>query len=172
MESQEQFTRRWTQAQPVVSAYLHAAIPDFHQAEDLLQEVSVVLLRKFPEYDPARPFVGWALGVARFEVLNARREYARSRLVFEPAALERLADAYEELAPELEQRARALRECLEPVDGRAREILRLRYEEALKPDTIARQVSLTAVAVRVMLSRTRAALRQCIERKLRLEASR
>jgi RNA polymerase sigma-70 factor, ECF subfamily len=171
MESHEQFTRLWTEAQPVVAAYLQAALPDFHQAEDLLQEVAVVLLRKFPEYDRTRPFLGWALGVARFEILNARRAYARSRLFFEPEALERLSQTCEELAPELELRARALRECMDKVEGRARELLRLRYEEALKPNSIASQLGLAVVAVRVMLSRTRAALRQCIERKLKQEGA-
>jgi RNA polymerase sigma-70 factor, ECF subfamily len=171
METHEQFTRLWTEAHPVVAACLQVAVPDFHQAEDLLQEVAVVLLRKFPEYDQTRPFVGWALGVARFEVLNARREYARSRLFYEPEALQRLGEVCEELAPELEVRARALRECMEKVEGRARELLRLRYEEALKPNAIAVQLGLAVVAVRVMLSRTRASLRQCIERTLKQEGA-
>jgi RNA polymerase sigma-70 factor, ECF subfamily len=171
MESHEQFTRLWTEAQPVVDAYLQAAVPDFHQAEDLLQEVAVVLLRKFPEYDSARSFIGWALGVARFEVLNARRDYARSRLFYEPEALERLSEVCEELAPELELRSRALRECMDKVEGRARELLRLRYEETLKPTSIAAQLGLAVVAVRVMLSRTRASLRQCIERKVKQEGA-
>ena len=172
MESHEQFTRLWTEAQPVVAAYLNTAIPDFHQAEDLLQEVAVVLLRKFREYDASRPFVTWAIGVARIEVLNSRRKYARSRLFYEPEVLQRLTDTCEELAPELEIRARALRECLESIEGRASELLHLRYEQALKPNRIAHQMGLAVVAVRVMLSRTRATLRQCIKRKLKLEGSR
>jgi DNA-directed RNA polymerase specialized sigma24 family protein len=46
-ETHEQFTRLWTEAQPIVSAYLNALVPDFQEAEDLSQDVSVILLRKF-----------------------------------------------------------------------------------------------------------------------------
>ena len=172
MNNHEQFTRRWTEAQPVVAGYINAVVPDFQEAEDLLQDVAVILLRKFPEYDAQRPFVAWAIGMAKREVLLARRSHARSLLCYQADLLERVSEAFEELAPELEDRSRALRECLRSVKGRAGELLRLRYEESLKPNAIAARVTMAVVAVRVMLSRTRAALRECIERKLKLQKGR
>jgi RNA polymerase sigma-70 factor (ECF subfamily) len=172
MNSQEQFLRLWTEAQPILAGYLCAVVPDFHEAEDLLQEVAVILLRKFPEYDPQRPFVGWAIGIAKREILMARRSHARNRLFYQADLLERLGDACEELAPELEDRSRALRECMRTLQSRAGELLRLRYEESLKPNAIAARAGMAVIAVRVTLSRTRAALRDCIERKLKLQNSR
>jgi RNA polymerase sigma-70 factor (ECF subfamily) len=167
MDSQEQFTRLWTEAQPKLAAYLNALVPDFQEAEDLLQEVAVVLLRKFPEYDPQRPFIGWAIGIAKREVLMARRRHARGFVCYQAELLERISEAYEELAPELEDRSRALRECLRLVKGRAGELLRLRYEDALPPQEISGRIGMAVIAVRVMLSRTRSTLRECIERKLK-----
>ena len=172
MDSHEEFTRRWTEAQPIVAGYINAVVPDFQESEDLLQEVAVVLLRKFSEYDPQRPFVAWAIGVAKREVLMLRRRHARNFLCYHADLLERLSEAYEELAPELEDRSRALRECLRTVRGRASELLRLRYEDSLKPNEIAARVGMAVIAVRVMLSRTRAALRECVERKLKFQNSR
>jgi len=169
LETHEHFTRLWTEAQPIVAAYLSALVPDFQEAEDLLQDVAVILLRKFPEYTPDRPFIRWAIGIAKYEVLNARRRHARSRLTYQPDLLDRISEAYEELAPELERRAAALRECLQEIQGRAREILRLRYEQSLKPGAIAEQLSIASLSVRVALTRTRAALRACIDRKLKLD---
>ena len=107
--------------------------------------------------------------IAKREVLVTRRRHARNRLCYQADVLDRISDAYEQLAPELEARARALHECLRSVQGRASELLRLRYEESLKPAAIAARLGLVVVAVRVMLSRTRAALRECIERKLKLQ---
>jgi RNA polymerase sigma-70 factor (ECF subfamily) len=166
MEGQEQFTRLWTEAQPKLAGYINALVPDFQEVEDILQDVAVVLLKKFPEYDPQRPFIGWSIGVARREVLMSRRRHARSFLCYQTELLEQIGQAYEELAPELDERARALKECLKAVQGRASELLQLRYEQSLKPNAISRRLGLAAVAVRVMLSRTRASLRQCIERKI------
>jgi RNA polymerase sigma-70 factor (ECF subfamily) len=167
MDSHEQFTRLWTEAQPILAGYLSAVVPDFQEAEDLLQEVAVVLLRKFSEYDSERPFVGWAIGIAKFEVLMARRRHARNRIFYQEDLLERLGEAYEEMAPELEDRSRALHDCVRTLQGRASELVRLRYKEALTSDAIAVRASMAVVAVRVALSRARAALRDCIERKLK-----
>ena len=169
METQEQFTRFWTEAQPKLAGYISALVPDFAEAEDLLQNVAVILLRKFPEYDPKRPFIGWAIGITKREILMARRRHARNFLCYQTDLLERISEAYEELAPELDDRSRALGECLKAVEGRASELLRLRYEEGLEPSAIAGRVGMAVVAVRVMLSRTRAALRECIERKLKTQ---
>jgi RNA polymerase sigma-70 factor (ECF subfamily) len=163
----ENLLRAWTQAQPMVASYLHSVVRDFHRAEDLLQEVAVVLLKKADDYDSSRPFLPWALGVARFEVLAQRRTAARSNLAFRSTLLEQVADAHAELAPELEQRAAALRGCLEGVQGRSRRALELRYVDGLAPREIGRRTGKKSGAVRVLLSRVRASLRQCVDRRLK-----
>lgn len=168
MNSQEQFTRCWTEAQPKLAGDISALVPDFQEAEDLLQNVAVMLLRKFPEYDSQRPFIAWAIGITKRDVLMARRCHARNFLCYHPDLLERISETYEELTPELGERSRALNECLKLVQGRASELLKLRYEEGLKPMAIAGGVGMAVVAVRVMFSRTRTGLRECIERKMRL----
>jgi len=166
MADNERFTRDWTRAYPVVAAFIGSLIPDFHAAEDLLQDVAVVLLRKYGEYDPSRPFVAWALGVARLEVLSARRDLARCPLTRMPDLAGAIASAYAEMAPELDARTAALRECVERVEGRSREVLRLRYESALPPREISSRIGLSAGAVRVLLSRLRASLQDCIDRRV------
>jgi RNA polymerase sigma-70 factor (ECF subfamily) len=166
MVDNERFTRDWTRVQPVVASYINSLIPDFHAAEDLLQDVAVILLRKYGEYDPSRPFVAWAIGVARLEVLSARRDLARCPLARVPGLAEAVAAAHAEMADELDARAAALRECVARIEGRPREVLRLRYELALPPREITSRVSMTAGAVRVLLSRLRASLQDCIDRRL------
>jgi len=166
MSDHERFMKSWTKAQPVVAAYLNSVIPDSHAADDLLQETAVVLFRKIDEYEPSRPFVAWALGVARNEVLAARRAHARGRLAYHSDVMEMVADAYEEMAPELDERLGALRGCLQKVRGRERELVRLRYEESLKPGQIARRLSMVASTVRGMLTRIRDALAHCVDREL------
>ncbi|MCI0534882.1 MAG: sigma-70 family RNA polymerase sigma factor [Verrucomicrobiales bacterium] len=162
----EQFTRCWTTAQPIVASFLLAAIPDFHEAEDLLQNVSVVCLRKFLEYDAQRPFTAWALGIARIELLRHRRLQSRLPLLREEQLLDEAAEVCEELAPRLRSWEAALGDCLRELRGRSAELVRLRYEEALKPAAIAERLGMGSVAVRVALSRVRATLRRCIEQKV------
>ena len=156
----------WTKAQPTVAAYISSVIPDFHQAEDVLHKVAVVLVRKFEQYDPQRPFVGWALGIARLEVLKHRRQHATDRHVFAEDLVARIEAAYGQVSDHLEDRRRALRDCLAEVEGRSREALRLRYVDQLRPAAVATRMDLQPGAVRTLLSRVRTALRACIERRM------
>jgi RNA polymerase sigma-70 factor (ECF subfamily) len=171
MERDEQFTRLWTETQPRVAGFLAACVPDFHTAEDLLQNVAVALLREFHDYDGTRPFVAWAIGFAKIEVLRHRRAQARSILDFQPELIEALAADYLAILPELDRRTEALRHCTARLQGRSGEIVRLRYAEDLKPRDIASRLGLNSLVVRVALNRTRDALRKCIERRLRTEAA-
>jgi RNA polymerase sigma-70 factor (ECF subfamily) len=78
MENQEEFTRFWTAAQPKLTGYIDALMTCFQEAESLLQNVAVNLQRKLSKYDAQRPFIAWAIGNARRQVMLARRRYARS----------------------------------------------------------------------------------------------
>lgn len=160
----EDFVKAWALAQPRVAAYLAAVLPG-PQADDVLQNVAVALLRKLPEYDPARPFLPWAVGVARFEALAHRRDAARAPLLEDPRILEQLEAAAADEPADPAVRG-ALRACLEQVTGRARELLRLRYEEELSPLAIAERLGTSSGSVRVTLTRVRSSLLACIERRL------
>ncbi|CAN0342027.1 unnamed protein product, partial [Ectocarpus sp. 4 AP-2014] len=60
----------------------------------------------------------------------------------------------------------AARGCVEKLDGRPRDAVRLSYEEGLGREAIAERLSMTADGVKTLLRRTRAKLRECIEKAL------
>src|SRR3954447_10189113 len=62
--------------------YIYSLVRDLDDADDLFQQTSLVLWDKFEQFDPSRSFVGWACGVARYEVLNFLRARIRHRLYF------------------------------------------------------------------------------------------
>jgi len=162
----EQFALLWTAAQPTVAGYIHAALGDYHQAQDVLQQTAVALVRKFDQYDPDRPFAAWAIGVARLELLAHRRQFATDRHQFSEKLIDQLADGYASMTPQLNQMDTALSQCIDEMQGQSRRALELRYRQNLKPAEVAAQLGMQPGSVRVMLHRIRAALRQCIERRL------
>lgn len=166
---QERFLRLWATAQPAVAGYISSLIRDSAAAKDLLQETSLVLFRKFTEYDDQRPFLAWALGVAKFQVLGYRRDAARDLLRFDPGLLEQFTDQWAESAPAAHDAAAMLETCLGRLAGRARQIVQLRYFEELTAEDIARRFSKSGAAIRVLLQRIRAQLRACIEKHMLLE---
>ncbi|MBK8979800.1 MAG: hypothetical protein IPM29_28210 [Planctomycetes bacterium] len=60
----------------------------------------------------------------------------------------------------------ALDACLGQLSSRARHVLHLRFAERADRDTIARRLGVGTLAVKSILSRSYAALRACIERRL------
>lgn len=166
-EQSERLARLWTQAQPVVSAYVSTLVPDFHQAEEVLQRVAVALVRKFDTYDESRPFLPWAVGIARLEVLRSRRDFATDRHRFGEALIDQVTELYQDDEPEFVGWRESLRHCVGQLKGRNEEVLSLRYQEEQSPAQIAEQMGMKVGAVRVLLFRVRKALRDCIEKRNR-----
>ena len=92
---QERFLRLWADAQPAVAAFVHAVVRDPASAKDVLQETALTLFRRFGDYDGGRPFLAWALGVAKLQVLGFRRDEARSLVTFDSELFDRFTEAWD-----------------------------------------------------------------------------
>src|SRR5688572_4735903 len=84
--------REITACQSSLYAYVCSLLGTSAGAADVLQETNVVLWEKLGEYDPARPFIAWAYGVAYFQVLAHRKRLSRERLVFDDELLAVVSD--------------------------------------------------------------------------------
>jgi RNA polymerase sigma-70 factor (ECF subfamily) len=162
----ELFAKLWVGAQATVAGFVRSLVPDFQQAEEVLQRVAVTLVRKFDHYDQTRSFAAWAIGVAKYEVLYYRRERATDRHVFDDEIVDKIALGYQRFASDADPFREALERCLGNLDGRARRAIELRYATGLASPEVAREMSLSPGAVRMLLSRVRQALRECIERQV------
>jgi RNA polymerase sigma-70 factor (ECF subfamily) len=159
----EEFAALWTAAQPTIAGFIRTLVPDYFQADEVLQRVAVTLVRKYDQYDPQRPFAAWAIGMAKFEVLYFRRERATDKHLFGDDIVEQIASRYEVLAEEVDPIREALRHCLEQLRGRSKQVIDLRYRRGLKSQAIAEEMALSSGAVRMLLCRVREMLRRCIE---------
>lgn len=126
--------------------------------DDLFQETCLRLYRGAASYDPRRPFLPWAFTVARRVMLNWHRA-KRPTVPLEEA--QEIAADQRTPGDEAESDLWAFaRRRLSPA---AHELLWLCYGESLEPAEIARVTGRTAVHVRVLLYRARAALAQALK---------
>ncbi|MDB4439619.1 sigma-70 family RNA polymerase sigma factor [Planctomicrobium sp.] len=165
-EQQVSFTDLWVNAQADVAAYVRAVVRDPHATTDIVQNTAVVLLRKFESWDSSREFLPWAVGIAKFEILAHRRDSARRRVVLGDELLDSITEMWSSVTVEIELEESALHECLEKLEPKAREIVRLRYFEDLKTPQIADLVNSTQGAVRIALMRIRRQLLSCVNNRL------
>jgi RNA polymerase sigma-70 factor (ECF subfamily) len=157
----------WTKAQPQVANFISLMVPDFHDAEDVLQRVAVALVKKFREFDPQRSFPDWAVGIARYEILAYRRRKARDRHVFDEQIIAQITQMYREVEPAFDEVREALAECVKKVTGRNRRLLEMWYLHGVNQVQIARELNTTPSTIYVSLHRIRLALRDCVHRRLR-----
>jgi RNA polymerase sigma-70 factor (ECF subfamily) len=149
-----------------LKAFILSLQPDFTEAEDILQEVFLVVTRKAGEFAEGSNFMAWALTIARFKVLEALRR----RKAADQALSEQVIETLCTTPPEegfFEARLAAVRVCLERLAPRMQEVVRLRYFSECRPGEIARLLSWTPNSVNVALSKARRLVYECVVRRLR-----
>ena len=155
--------------QLAVRAFILSIEPNFTDAEDLLQEVFLVVTRKSAQFREGTNFFAWACTIARFKLMEAMRRRSRSQDLSEEVVEALCAVDPEEHFDDT--RLVALQHCLEQLAPKARQMMYLRYYGEHSPGEIARLVSWTPNAVRVALSRARTVMQDCLTRRLGREGA-
>lgn len=161
--------RFWISAQPSVSSYIHALVRDHFAAKDILQETALVLFRRFEEYDSDRPFVAWALGMARWQILGFHRDKARTLITFDSELLDDFTSNWAELSPRISDHEHALKICIRSLGERASSLVKQRYYEGRTAEDIAKRNGATGASIRVALQRIREQLRNCVNQRISRE---
>ena len=173
-ETNEELTVYWVQAQPLVQSFVASLVPDFSEADDILQNVALVTTRRFAEYDRQRPFVAWTIGIAKTEISNYRRKNGKRPILLDVPVMESIAKTFESEAARMhdikKETERALAACIDKLGDKWKHILELHYLREHVPARIAQQLGMTKNNVLVTLYRIRTALRTCVNQQLRQEA--
>lgn len=138
---------------------------DFHRVDDLVQESFLAALAKAADFQEGTNFRAWIFAIGRFKLLAALRDAGREPLLFEPDVVELLAEAAPDFSVN-ERRSQYLQACMEKLAPQARRTMELFYQHGHPPREIAPIMGWSANAVKVTLSRARAAVRDCIERRV------
>lgn len=171
-ERHTRFLRSFTANEAAIRAYVRRMVPTRGDADDVMQETSVVLWEKFDTFREDGDFRSWAFGVARFEVLAWLRDKGRDRLVLNEDVVARLADVAADDEPRLERQREALEDCLAKVAPDQRQLLMQAYSEESRIQDVARHSGRTVPGFYQWLHRMRKLLHECICRELAREASR
>ncbi len=162
----ETFLRLWMQHEPSLRAFVRSCCPKAQEVDDVMQEVSVAALRKFSKLDDHSAFGAWACLIARYEVLSARRRFARDRLVLAEDVVRLLADEGAEELPLRQRQLRALDHCIEKLPRERRELALTAYAKDTKIRDLAAQLKRTEGSLYQLLSRIRKELHRCMDRSL------
>lgn len=170
-QRKREFMQLLTRHQSQVFGYLYALVRNLADTDDLYQQTTLVLWKKFDDFQAGSNFAGWACQVARLEALNFLQRQRRQRLVFDEDVLLALADAEFEPAADSVSRQEALEGCLEKLNRADRDLLQLTYGDDVQIKDVAAQLGRPVQSVYTSLSRIRGVLFACINRTLTAEGA-
>ena len=149
----------------LVQAFAYAVVRDFHMAEDVFQEVAVIVAEHWETVPSGDGLIPWLRETTRRKALEALRKQRRASCVLSDSVLEKLGESFHAggPAPDLKD---ALASCLSKLEGPSRAILEARCGDGLAGEAIAHRFGRTIQSVYSVLKRTRLILAQCVERTL------
>jgi RNA polymerase sigma-70 factor (ECF subfamily) len=152
--------------------YVFACVRNHDDAEDIFQIVSVAVTESISRLTDEAGFLPWAREIARRRILAYRRNTRREQ-PFDPEVMRRLAEAadrVERVQPASRQRA-ALTACLESLPTESRRLILMRYDESAKSaEELAEHFGRSVQSIYAWIKRIKVALRECVERRLAMEA--
>ncbi len=163
------FLRQFTANEAAIRAFVRRLVPARADADDIMQDVSVVLWEKFESFLEDGNFRAWAFGVARFEVLAWLRDKGRDRLVLSEKVVERFGEEAESAEPRLARQREALERCIVEVAPAQRDLLLRAYEPGARIADLARASRRSEPGFYQWLYRMRKLLLECIRRNLAKE---
>lgn len=165
----EAFARLLCDHRRRITLYVMALVPDWHDAEEIVQETTIYLWEQFDDFRPGTNFAAWACKVANFRVLDARKRRGREKVRFSSEFLEAIAGRLAADPERWGERERRLAECVEKLSANHRQVLMLRYADGHSIEDVAARVGRTVSASYTLLSRIRQGLFECVTRALARE---
>ena len=165
-EDRKRLMMLMTRHQRQIFSYIYALVPNRYDAEDLLQETSLVICEKFNNFEEGTDFVAWGCQIAYWRVRYSRQKFARSKVIFDQEIVDILAQTADTMVDELDDRHEALGRCLQKLHPRDRELLLVRYEPGSGVEEAARRSGRTVQTAYKALARLRKLLLDCVSTKV------
>jgi RNA polymerase sigma-70 factor (ECF subfamily) len=148
-------------------AYIWSIVHDGHIAEDVLQDVSVLAVEKRSEIESAQVLPAWLRATARHRALYALRQASRAPMSLDQNVLDLLEGEWTQRdALPTNRLMDALRACLGKLSPTARQIVDMRYGQALGSQQIAHRLGRSLAAVYKTTTRAHTALAECVRRQM------
>jgi RNA polymerase sigma-70 factor (ECF subfamily) len=166
-----QFLRLLMGNQDKIYAFILSLVHNSSDAEDILQDVTTVMWRKYDTFKPGTSFIGWGITIARLQVLKFFEKNRHSKLSFSPDLEQQLASmTQEKVSSTKADILRILKQCLRKLDTRNYELIKLRYVEKKPTKEIANERGIPPHTMYRMIGKIHKILHRCIQQTLTQES--
>jgi RNA polymerase sigma-70 factor (ECF subfamily) len=152
-----------------INSYILSVVPNFSDADDIMQETISVMWRKFDGFEVGTDFAGWGIKVAYYCILDYRRKKGQERVVYSENLFRQINDIAKEKQDQTDARITYLRRCIEKLKAGDQRLLKARYELNYNVNSLAVQLDRSVQYVYKHLARIHHTLNLCVKRAFREE---
>ncbi|HML75389.1 MAG TPA: sigma-70 family RNA polymerase sigma factor [Anaerohalosphaeraceae bacterium] len=164
------FVELITLHQSQIYAYIISLVPNFSNADDLLQKTCKTLWEKFEEYQPGTDFLAWAIVVANFKIREFWRTQKRnSGIKFNDKLLAEIEQDAQARSEDSNKYISYLNDCIQKLNETDFKIIKMKYFQNLKAQEIAVRFGISVFTIYKYLSRIHDVLYGCVTRSMLLE---
>lgn len=168
-----EFVKLLLEHQTALRAYIVSLMPGSDDAEDVLQNTNVVIWEKMSSYQLGTNFQAWIFHIARNMV---KAQFRANKRHLSPSMDEDLIHAIDQIwhqrnPRKVTHKQQALDRCLEKLNHNERDLLEVRYTKGNNLEKYAQQVGRPADSLRTSISRIRAKLRNCVQKRLAMKGA-
>ena len=150
-----------------INAYIFSLVPNFSDADDIMQETITVMWRKFESFQIGTDIAGWGVKVAHYCILHYRKRKEKDKIIFTDRIFSQISEVAGEKQSQTDERIRHLRQCVEKLKSEDQRFLKARYELNNGAKSLAIQMDRSVQFVYKHLSRIHHVLNLCVKRSVR-----
>ncbi|RKY11755.1 MAG: hypothetical protein DRP65_03345 [Planctomycetota bacterium] len=160
----QEFIKLLVAGQSRIYSYIMAVIGNRDDADDIMQETTSMMWQKFGTFEPGTDIVAWGISIARFRILEFRRKQRKdAKIRFSEKTFIALEQESKKRLEDIDDYVSLLKNCVEKLSSRDKNLVDLRYEQGLSVKDISRRMNRTVQNVYYHISRIHNLLLICIK---------
>ncbi len=152
-------------------SFVLCMVPNKADADDVMQETTLLMWEKFNEFEPGTDFFAWAKTIARYRILNLRTKKARSHCQLNDKVLELLQSERDGYDDQIDKKLDALRQCIKKLSNDHRAILQFKYSAEIPARMIAKRTGIPLHTLYRKIANLHAILLSCVRREMQCKGA-
>jgi RNA polymerase sigma-70 factor (ECF subfamily) len=160
-----EFVSLITANQRRIYAYILTLVPNFNDADDVMQETTAMMWEQKNVFQPGTDFVAWGARIAYFKTLDYRKKLKRSnRMIMLDEQFEHISAKALAQNNKAEDMIHRLKDCLQKLSSHDQYLMHLRYCAGLTAKEVSMRIHKSLRNIYYNLSRIQGQLLACVER--------
>lgn len=154
-----------------IYGYILKLVPVWNDADDIFQETTKIMWKKFDKFVAGTDFVAWGVNIAHYNILNFRKKQSQrgNRVVFNSDLMKTIEVKAKNADSKTDVRISALQKCIKKLSSHDRWLILLRYEQGMTTKKLADRIGINIYNLYKIIPNIQGALLKCIRRTLAAE---